>query len=161
MATGSYTDPVQNQGRGTKDAVKDQANAVWNDTKNSARSMLGEQQGAVASGLGDLAQALRKAAREMGNGGQQAQISRFAETAADGLERFSGSLRNKDLGGVMRDVESFARRQPVAFFGAAVAAGFLAVRFLKSSNQQDQLRGGASPDRGGALERNSDMPFPY
>ena len=168
MPTGSYTDPLQSQPRSTTEAAKEQASAVWNDTKNSARSMLGEQQGAVANGLGDLAQALRKAAREMGNGGQQAQISRFAETAADGLERFSGSLRNKDLRGVMRDVESFARQQPVAFFGAAVAAGFLAVRFLKSSSPQDQVRGGALPDRGGAsldrggaMERNSDMPFPY
>jgi hypothetical protein len=49
-------------------------------------------------------------------------------------------LKEKDLNGLMGDVESFARRQPVAFFGAAVAAGFLAVRFLKSSNQADSAQ---------------------
>ena len=152
--TGSYTDPLQNQPRGAKETAKEQAGAVWNDTKESARSMIGEQQHTIASGLGDLAQALRKAGREMGDG-QNAQIARFAQTAADGLERFSGSLRNKDMGNLLHDVESFARRQPVAFFGAAVAAGFLAVRFLKSSNDR------SSNDRGSAVQRNGDMPFPY
>ena len=33
-----------------------------------------------------------------------------------------------------RDVERFAREQPVAFFGLSLAAGFLAARFLKASN---------------------------
>jgi hypothetical protein len=132
--TGSYTEPLQNQARAAQEGAK---------------QMLGEQQSTLANGLGDLAQALRKAAREMGDG-KQAQISRFAQTAADGLERVSGSLRSKDMGSLVQEVESFARRQPVAFFGAAVAAGFLAVRFLKSSN-----------DRGSDTGRSGDMPYPY
>jgi hypothetical protein len=114
-------------------AAKDQASAVWSDTKDSARSMIGNQQKAAASGLGQFAGALRKAAREMGDGGEQAPMSRMIESAADGLERFSGSLREKDLDSMMRDAESFARRQPILFFGAAIAAGFLAVRFMKAS----------------------------
>jgi hypothetical protein len=138
-STGSYTEPLQNQARAAKEGAK---------------QVLGEQQSTIANGLGDLAQALRKAAGEMGDkrqgNGQQAQISRFAQTAADGLERVSGSLRNKDMGSLVQEVESFARRQPVAFFGAAVAAGFLAVRFLKSSNE-----------RGSDTGRSGDMPYPY
>jgi hypothetical protein len=122
MATANYTDPLQKQTPNATQAAKE-----------TARSMLGEQQKAAASGLGDFAGALRKVAREMGEG-RQAPMSRMVESAADGLERFSGSLREKDLNGLMRDVEGFARRQPVAFFGAALAAGFLAVRFLKASD---------------------------
>jgi hypothetical protein len=118
-------------------AAKDQASAVWSDTKDSARSMIGNQQKAAASGLGQFAGALRKAAREMGDGGQQAPMSRMIESAADGLERFSGSLREKDLDSLVRDAESFARRQPAMFFGAAIAAGFLAVRFMKATRPQD------------------------
>jgi hypothetical protein len=34
----------------------------------------------------------------------------------------------------LRDLDDFARNQPVAFFGLALAAGFLAVRFLKAGN---------------------------
>ena len=136
-SAGGTRGPAQQAGQ----AAKDQASAVWSDTKESARSMLGNQQQAAASGLGQFAGALRKAAREMGDGGQQAPMSRMIESAADGLERFSGSLREKDLDGLVRDAESFARRQPLVFFGAAIAAGFLAVRFMKAtrpSNDQQQ-----------------------
>ena len=125
MATADHKDSPQ-------DSLQKKAPAA----AETARSMLGEQQKAAASGIGDFAGALRKAAREMGDG-QQAPMSRMLEGAADGLERLSGSLREKDLNDLMREVEGFARRQPVAFFGAAVAAGFLAVRFLKSSKQRD------------------------
>ena len=148
MASPNQMDPLQKtapaSSGGTRSAVheasqaaKDQASAVWSDTKDSARSMIGEQQKAAASGLGQFAGALRKAAREMGDGGQQAPMSRMIESAADGLERFSGSLREKDLDGLVRDVESFARRQPIMFFGAAIAAGFLAVRFMKATRPSD------------------------
>jgi hypothetical protein len=118
-------------------AVKEQAGAVWNDAKQMARGKLSEQQQTAASSLGSFAEALRKSAREMQGDQQQAGVARFAQSAADGLEKLSGSLRSKDLDGMLRDAESLARRQPVLFFGAAVAAGFLAVRFLKSSNPTD------------------------
>jgi hypothetical protein len=135
-------------------AAKDQASAVWSDTKDSARSMIGNQQKAAASGLGQFAGALRKAAREMGDGGQQAPMSRMIESAADGLERFSGSLREKDLDGLVRDAESFARRQPLVFFGAAIAAGFLAMRFMKASKP------GTDAGTSGGMDR-IDQQIPY
>jgi hypothetical protein len=163
MATGSYNDPLQSSNpsspgsRSTSDvrnltneakqAAQEHAGAVWNSTRDSARSLIGEQQRAAAGGLGDFAQALRKVAQELGdkgNSGPQSSTARLVQSAADGLERFSGSLKEKDLNGLVGEVETFARRQPVAFFGAAVAAGFLAVRFLKSSNQARQAQ---SPSR--------------
>jgi hypothetical protein len=106
--------------------------AIMNDAKEVARSKLSEQQQAAAGSLGDFAGALRKSAEQMQ--GQHQSAARFAQTAASSLEQISGALKNRDLDGMLRDAESFARRQPVAFFGAALVAGFLAVRFLKSSN---------------------------
>ena len=35
---------------------------------------------------------------------------------------------------MMREVQTFARTQPVAFFCAAAAAGFLASRFFKAGS---------------------------
>jgi hypothetical protein len=131
MASPSQTDPLQKSTH---------ANAIWSETKNSARAILGDQQQAAASGLGQFAGALRKAAREMGHGAEQAPMSRAIESAADGLERFSSSLRERDLDGLVRDVESFARRQPLVFFGAAVAAGFLAMRFMKATSPRNEER---------------------
>lgn len=118
--------------------------ALWNDARETARSKFSEQQQSAARSLGDFAGALRSTAQQM-ESGQHRNTARFARTAADSLEQFSGALRTKDLDGILRDAEGFARRQPAAFFGAAVLAGFLAVRFLKSSESAGAMQG-ESPD---------------
>jgi hypothetical protein len=100
----------------------------------SARETLTQQKDGAASSLGNFAGTLRKAARESDAGGE-GPAARMAECAADTLERVSTTLRSNDLNGMMREVESFARNQPVAFFFAAAAAGFLATRFLKAGAQ--------------------------
>jgi hypothetical protein len=46
-----------------------------------------------------------------------------------------------------REAQSFARRQPTAFLGIAVLAGFGVVRFLKSS-ATDADRSGSQPASG-------------
>ena len=114
---------------------------VQNATE-AVKSSVTEQKEAAASSLGNLAGALRKAAHESDDG--DASTTRIVEWAADGLERVSSTLRSNDLDGVVRQVQSFARSQPVAFFFAAAAAGFLATRFLKA---------GADPQ-----DRQSDVP---
>ena len=110
---------------------RDQLQQAAQTTKEQATGALNQQKETAASSLGSFAGALRKAARES-DGGNQASTARMAEWAADGLERVSSTLRTKDLDGIMREVQSFARSQPVAFFCAAAAAGFLASRFFKA-----------------------------
>lgn len=108
---------------------------VQNATE-AVKSSVTEQKEAAASSLGNLAGALRKAAHESDDG--DASTTRIVELAADGLERVSTTLRSNDLDGMVRQVQSFARSQPVAFFFAAAAAGFLATRFLKAgADSQD------------------------
>jgi hypothetical protein len=80
-----------------------------------------------------MASALRRAAAENEDGGP----SRLAESAADGLQRLSDALQRRDFDTLLRDTEDFARRQPAVFIGAAALAGFLAMRFLKSTRQPD------------------------
>lgn len=63
--------------------------------------------------------------------------TRLVEQANDGLRRMTDSVRGKNLDEIMRDAETFARQRPAVFLGAAAIAGFLAVRFLKSSSQHD------------------------
>lgn len=145
MATGIQPDPLQNPSQdstrprpddsaGIAEAAKAQAQAAWSEARQSVRSSVAHQQEAAAEGIGDMAGALRAAARQLG-GQRKDTVANLADYAADGLERLSGTLRTKDLDTLVRDVETFARRQPALFFGAAVAAGFLAIRFLKSSRE--------------------------
>lgn len=117
--------------------------SLQDSAKETARAKLSEQQQAAAGGLGEFAGALRKSAHEM-QGGDGELVGRFATTAAEGLERVAETLRRKDVDAMWRDAERFAREQPMLFFGAAVAAGFLAVRFLKSSAPEPQ-RGAPEP----------------
>jgi hypothetical protein len=116
------------------DAVKERAGAIWDDAREAARARLSEQKDEAADGLGAVAGALRDAAQRQGDDSSARPIARLTGSAADSLERLSGTLRSKDVGSIVRDVENFARNQPVAFFGLALAAGFLAARFLKASN---------------------------
>ena len=113
-----------------------QAKQVFNDARDTARTVATEQKQAAAGGLNDFAGALRRAAQES-NGGSAA-ISKAAESAADGLQKLSDTLRSKDLDAIVRDAEGFARRQPLAFIGAAAVVGYLAVRFLKASEPARQ-----------------------
>lgn len=133
------TNPLQSPAPGNqpKQVVKDQAGALWQDAKETARSKLGEHKQTAASGIKDLAAALRASAKEL-ESKEQSTVARFANGAADSLQQFSGALEKRDLDSLMREAESLARRQPAVFFGAAIAAGFLAVRFMKSSQPDSQ-----------------------
>lgn len=118
----------------TAQFARERAGALWDDAKETARSKLNEQKDAAAQGIGQVAGALRDSARQGRSKGDGDAFSSLTGTAADGLERLSSTLRTKDVGALLRDTEAFARSQPIAFFGLALAAGFLAVRFVKASN---------------------------
>lgn len=136
-----------------KEQAKQQAGAMWHDTRENMRSALRQRQQDAAAGVGDVAGALRSAAQEL-DGRQKGSAARMVERAADGLERLSGTLRSKDLESMVSEAERFARREPALFLGAAVAAGFLAVRFLRSSSEHptydesdhDDLATGSPPE---------------
>ncbi|MEP6557386.1 MAG: hypothetical protein ABJB17_02820 [Burkholderiales bacterium] len=148
MATGSYSgtggyDPSKGTTRSgtagleeSANMVKERAGAIFEDAKGAAQSKLNEQKDVAADSIGNVAQALRDAAGRKGDGSSGGDaIAEMTGSAADGLERLSNTLRSKDISGMLRDMESFARNQPVAFFGLSLAAGFLAVRFLKATEE--------------------------
>jgi hypothetical protein len=115
----------------TTQQVKAHAGRLLDDAKDSAQSLVNEKKDVAADELHNVAGALRDAAQR--RSGDDPLLG-LTGSAADGLDRLSNALRNKDLGVMMRDMESFARAQPVAFFGLALATGFLAVRFMKASH---------------------------
>jgi hypothetical protein len=119
--------------RGATQAVKKEVGEMLDGAKEGARSTLNQTKDTAAAGMDDVAAALRDASQRRQDQGDDT-FARLAGSAADGLERFSGTLRNKDVGTMLRDVNAFAHRQPVAFFGLALAAGVLATRFIKAGH---------------------------
>lgn len=65
---------------------------------------------------------------------QEDAVADYANVAADQLEKFSGYLRQQDLGNILQEIQGFARRQPEVFVAGTLAAGFLLGRLFKSSS---------------------------
>lgn len=119
------------------------AGEVYGQAKDKAVNVLDEKKTTLASGLTTVADSLRQVGDNLQTGGEENQIAnltaKYGTSLADQVEKLSGYLDNKDLRGMMRDLETFARRNPAVFLGGAFALGFLAVRFLKSSNPNQAL----------------------
>jgi len=84
-------------------------------------------------------------------------INSAAEYVLDSAEKIpNGSFRY-----LIDGASGFAKRQPAAFLGISVLAGFAAVRFLKasggesSSSQRGETQNGSSPLRGAAWDQSS------
>lgn len=120
-----------------RETVREKAADLAEGAKQQARSQY-EQKKEVARGeLDTLASALRRAGSEVSDNGGMS--GRVITTVADRIESLGRSIEGKDLDGVIHEVERFARRNPAAFLGAAVAVGILASRFLKSSSGTDSF----------------------
>ena len=97
-----------------------------------------------------VAQALRQTGQQVREQDQGA-VAQYIDGAADQLERISDQLQTQDLGQLVEATERFARRQPVLFVGSALAVGFLATRFLRSSGRQPDAETGYSPAIAGGV----------
>jgi hypothetical protein len=150
------------------ESPREQVDQLAHSATDAARQAMARQKDSVASSLGSFAGALRNAARQSGADGQN--VVPIAEWAADGLDRASYALRSQDLRSMLHSAEVFARRQPLAFFFAAAAAGFLATRFIKAgasateADATDEQSGEAVMSPGEGLDSmnsdaaNSDFP---
>ena len=78
-----------------------------------------------------MAKAVHKAASELEE--QMPKAAEFVHAAASRLEQGAETLRNQGLGDLVTKYSDLGRKEPLVLFGAAVAAGFAASRFLKSS----------------------------
>ena len=73
--------------------------------------------------------------------------ARYAEQAADRVERAGDWLRDSDGDTILRDVEQFGRNNPWAVVAGGLAIGFAASRLLKASSSE-RYRSSASGGNG-------------
>lgn len=118
--------------------MKDMASQAGEKLMDTAE----EQKRAGADFMTGVAGAVRRAASEFDE--QVPQAAQYIRSAADQMETMSDALRRRDIGQMLSDVQSFARRQPSAFLGASFLAGFAMVRFLRSSASSGSPRNGNS-----------------
>jgi len=116
-----------------RETVREKAAGLAGEAKEQARVQFDEKKDVARGELDTLASALRRAGSEVSEQGGMS--GRVITTLADRLDSFGRSIEGQDLDQMMHGVERFARRNPAAFIGGAVALGFVASRFLKSSSR--------------------------
>ncbi len=125
---------AKEQAKSLASEAKDQTVKVAEQARDHVQNLVSEQKDQAAERLGSLAGALREAGRKLNEGEQGGDFGRYADRAAEQVERLSSYLRDNDLRGFVRDTEEFARRRPEVFLGGALLAGLALARFLKASS---------------------------
>lgn len=126
-------------GSGLAGDLKQQAGDIAEQAKAKAKETAQSGQTIAADQLEHLAQGVRRSAENFDE--EQAWVRQGLSSAATSLERFSSTLRDRDLTELVHDAEDTARRHPVMFATACAVAGFALVRFLKSSAHNEATTG--------------------
>ena len=166
---GSTVDTGAGDGGGTTEQVKDQVREqaqVAQDKAGSvvgqARSRLSEQvdQRSTQAGkrIAETASDVRTIAEQLRNQGNQAPAN-LAEQVAGQADRVGDYLQGASGDRILRDVEDFARRQPMLVAAAGLALGFAASRFLKASSGRRYESGHQRYDNGGYDRASATSPY--
>ena len=128
---GEAASRVRDEAAGAYADVKAEAAGVVDAARERAEGFAEQQKHAGADRAEGLARAVHRAAEELQ--GTSPQLAQYVRQAAASVHHLSRDMRGRSVGDLLGDVEGMARRQPLAFFGAAALAGFALSRFLKSS----------------------------
>ena len=156
------TDVARDKFKEAADAAKDMASGTADQLQEQAR----QQQRTGADFVERFAGNIREAARAFE--GNAPFAARGIDSAAEYVEDAAEKIRNGSFRDLVDGATDFAKRQPAAFLGISVLAGFAAVRFLKASGGQssssergkrgDTWSGTSSAPRGDAWSQASSRP---
>lgn len=154
-AKGLESQPGDVTGRVASDA-KQAASEVAEQAKDLVSQKVTEQASRSAGDIQRVAEVLRQSKRDLGDN----MAAPYVDKAADQLERFSRFLEDANPADVVRDVERFARREPLLFLGGAFALGLLGARFLKSSARRSNSEGLRVREHNGEEQRSYNWDAP-
>jgi hypothetical protein len=139
---GQAAEQAKQQTQQLAQQARQQAGELANRGSEQVKSQLSNQKHDASQRLTPVQTALRETGQQLRKQGQ-GPVAEYADKAADQVERFAGYLRETEVDEILDEARGFARQRPALFLGSAVALGFLATRFLKSSSE-----GGASESYG-------------
>ena len=130
-------DALQASTDAAQDKLKEAANAakeVASGAADRVQEQVHEQQRSGADFVERFATNIRDAARAFESDAPFA--ARGINSAAEYVEDAAEKIRNGSFRDLVDGATDFAKRQPAAFLGISVLAGFAAIRFLKASGGQ-------------------------
>ena len=138
---GRVQEEVSEAARGIKEEaaaafeeVKAQGASVVETAQQRFGEIAEEQKAAGIRQAEGLARAIHRAADQLDETAPW--MARYVHEAANSVDDMVQSLRDRRPRELLHSLEGFARRQPVAFFGAAALAGFAVARFARSGAPQ-------------------------
>jgi hypothetical protein len=123
---------AKGQAKDLASEAKKQTVKLAGQARDQVNQLISGRKDQTADRLGGLAGALRDTAHKLQNDDAEG-FGRYADRAAEQVEKLSSYLRDNDLRGFVRDTETLARRHPDLFLGGTFLAGLFLARFLKSS----------------------------
>ncbi|WFU57690.1 hypothetical protein QA639_09320 [Bradyrhizobium pachyrhizi] len=123
------TDAARDKFKEAADVAADVAEGAADRFQDKAE----EQQRSGADFVNRLAGNIRQAAHAFDNDAPFA--ARGINSAADYVEDAAEKIRNGTFRDLVDGTSDFAKRQPAAFLGLSVLAGFAAVRFFRASGK--------------------------
>jgi hypothetical protein len=117
---------------GSRAAPESKTSGLIDQLRNQATDRLADQKDRAVASLSTVVEAVRQAGRQLAE--KNSTVATIAETTATHLERWSSTLKQREVPQLFDDLKQYARRRPGVFLGVSAAAGLLAVRFLKSSD---------------------------
>jgi len=115
--------------------LREQAMKYKDQALDQARTVAEEGKTRAAETIHGVAGDLREAATTLGRNQTIAPVGKYANQAADALEEFAGTLRDKNVGQLVTEVSGFVRRNPAVAVGIAVAAGFALTQLLRGGKR--------------------------
>lgn len=140
-SAGAGTGDVGEVAHQARERVRHEAGRIGEEAKQRVRSFAEERKSVAADqvrGIADVLHQTSEGLREQRYG----MVGDIADRAAQRLDDFAETMRDRDLDSMIADVGDFARRQPALFIGGAVALGFALSRFLKASSDRTADRYG-------------------
>jgi len=105
------------------------ASSVAGQAKQKLAGALEARKSTAADYVEQLAQTVQRSGQQFK--GQQDWLASAIGRGAAELNTLAGTIRDKDLGQLASEVQTFARARPALFMGAALAAGFAVARLGK------------------------------
>jgi gas vesicle protein len=156
---GSTADRAKEQMQDTAQVAQEKVQETAETARARLRQQVDQRSTQAGGQVRATAQALRSSGQRLREDGQDGP-ARAAERAADQAEKVGGWLEQSDADRILRDVEDFGCRQPLAVAAIGLAAGFAASRFLKASSRSRYTQGPTEREwqRHAAIEPQSTGP---
>jgi hypothetical protein len=134
--------------------AKQAATSLASEANENIKGVLNQKVGMGADMIGHVAESVRAAADNLKQNSPQ--LAGLVRGAADKIDEFASSTRDKTVEELFETASNFARRQPAVVFGAAAAAGFQLFRILKVAPSTGASQSGSA--RNGLEGRYRDQP---